>query len=77
MKRKLTKYEQLFDEMFLPSQIPYLKSLSKTEVYDFAIKAGYHWHSKSSRWVSVQHYGKDGTINNQNYGRYPEFWHLF
>lgn len=73
MKRKLTKYEQLLVDMFPPSQIPHLKSLTKTEACDFATKAGYHWHSKSNRWVSVQHYGKDGTINNQNYGRYPEF----
>jgi len=75
MKRKLNKYEQLFDGMFPPSEIPYLKTLYKPEAYIYATKVGYHWYS--GRWISVLHFGKDGTINNKKYGRYPAFQHLF
>ena len=65
-KKKLSKYEQLFTGLFLPSQLPYLKTLSKTEAYTFAEKQRYYWHSPSHRWVPITRLGSEGTLKFRN-----------
>ena len=64
MKRKLNKYQQLFDGMFLPSEIPYLRTLTKLEAYIYANKAGYHWFK--GRWVFLKYPYLTGTIQGYN-----------
>ena len=60
MKRKLNKYEQLFEGMFLPSEIPYLLTLTKSEAYIYANKSGYHWFK--DRWVYLKYPYLSGTL---------------
>jgi hypothetical protein len=61
MKRKLNKYEQLlYNGMLSPSKVAYLKTLSKSEAYIYANKAGYHWFK--GRWVYLKYPYLSGTI---------------
>ena len=53
-EKKISKYEQVF-ELFPASQVSWVKSLTKKEAYAAAEKAGYYWHSSSSRWVGVSY----------------------